>query len=81
MEMRMDVINAIKNIINEYYEQADCGIYRTRNTALDPMHTIYRDVQNGVTVDICYTWRYFEVFGLDRFEWDEIRNYYRNYDL
>ena len=65
-----------KEIIKEYYKKADCGIFCTRNTAGDIMHTIYDE--DGLTIDICYNYAYFEVFGLDAKDYKELRDYYIN---
>jgi hypothetical protein len=63
-----------KKIIKENYEDADCGIYDTRNLVYDRMTTIYD--KDGLTIDICYAWSYFEVFGLDEEDFIELYHYY-----
>lgn len=40
------------------------------------MSTIY--VGDGVTIDVCLNWGYFEVFGLTQEEKNELRDYYRS---
>ena len=40
----------------------------------DEMAQIYKD--NELTVDICYSYSYFEVFGLDPEEQEELKKYY-----
>lgn len=51
----------VKNMIKEYYDDATCGLFDTRNLLGDVMETIF----NGkyFTLDICYNYGYFEVFG------------------
>ena len=63
-----------KKIIKENYEDATCGIFDSRNIVGDYMVTIYED--NGLTIDICYNWAYFEVFGLTDEEFKELEQYY-----
>ncbi len=64
----------IKEVIKEYYNNACCGIYDCRNIVGDPMDTIYND--GNVQIDICYSWMYFEVFGLTDEEFEELAKYY-----
>lgn len=73
--MREEIITIIKAII-DLYENVDCGIYNTRNIVGDNMTNIYSDFKNGVVVDVCYPYGYFEIFGLDKEEWSEIKRYY-----
>ena len=63
-----------KKIIKENYYEADCGIYDTRNLVGDKMTTIYD--KDGLTIDICYAWSYFEVFGLTDEDFEELALYY-----
>jgi hypothetical protein len=63
-----------KDIIAEHIEEADCGLYNTRNTANDDMTTIY--AKDGLMIDICYDCLYFEVFGLTNLEFLILHEYY-----
>ena len=75
----MDKLEKAKEIIKENYEYADCGIFNTRNIAGDSMETIYEEWYGDddvLTIDICYGWSYFEVFGLSEEEFDELEEYY-----
>jgi len=38
------------------------------------MSTLYDE--DGLTIDICYEWAYFEVFGLSDSEFEELERYY-----
>lgn len=67
-------IEKVKMIIKEHFSDADCGIFNSRNIVGDFMTNIYDE--DGVTIDICYGWAYFEVFGLTDEEFREIYNYY-----
>lgn len=51
----------VKKLIRANYDYADCGLYGTRNTIGDYMTNIFEG--EYFTLDICYDYRYFEVFG------------------
>lgn len=72
----MTKLDIAKEIIKEHYEEADCGLYDTRNIVGDWMTTIYED--NGLTIDICYNYSYFEVFGLSNKDFEELLTFYAN---
>ena len=63
-----------KQIIKENYKSADCGIFNSRNLIGDSMTTIYD--KDGLVIDICYYYSYFEVFGLSYEEFEELEEYY-----
>lgn len=65
-----------KEIVKEYYSVANCGIFNNRNFVGDTMNTIYAD--NGLMIDICYSQKYFEVFGLSNAEFKELKTYYHS---
>lgn len=70
----MSNLEKAKKVIKEYYRRADCGIFDSRNTVGDMMTTIYSD--GNLTIDICYGYSYFEVFGLSDEEFEELHKYY-----
>ena len=70
----MNKLEKAKEIIKEYFNEGNCGIYDSRNTTGDWMTSIYND--NGLAIDICYSWEYFEVFGLSDEEFAELCKYY-----
>lgn len=70
----MNKLEKAKEIIKEYYNSADCGLFDCRNMVGDPMTNIYDE--DGLTIDICYYYSYFEVFGLSDDEFAELENYY-----
>ena len=72
----MDKLEIAKRIIKENIEDARCGIFDTRNIAGDTMETLYDS--NGLTIDICYFWAYFEVFGLTEEEFDILERFYNS---
>jgi len=74
----MSKLDIAKDIIKEFYFLADCGIYNTRNIVGDRMTTIYED--NGLTIDICYDYSYFEVFGLSKADFNELEKFYNTLD-
>lgn len=72
----MNKLEKAKEIIEENYNSADCGIYNARNLGNDLMYDIYDE--DGLTIYICYSYRYFEVFGLTEEEFEQLENYYYN---
>ena len=67
-------LDIAKEIIDEYFDIADCGLFNTRNLVGDPMTTVYN--ANGLTIDVCYHYSYFEVFGLSADEFKQLEKYY-----
>ena len=70
----MSNLDKAKQIIKEHIREARCGIYDCVNLAGDEMTTLYDDGE--LCIDICYGWNYFEVFGLTKSEFDELKRYY-----
>ena len=70
----MNKLEKAKEIIKEHYKDGDCGIFDSQNIIGDWMTNIYND--NGLAIDICYGWSYFEVFGLSDEEFTELCKYY-----
>lgn len=70
----MNKLEKVKEIITKNFSKGDCGIFNTQNIAGDRMITIYADGE--LTINICYTWSYFEVFGLSDDEFTKLARYY-----
>lgn len=70
-----DKLEIAKKVIKENFEDAKYGIFDSRNIVGDFMETIYDE--NGLTIDICYGWAYFEVFGLTDEEFEKLEEYYK----
>lgn len=70
----MGKLEKAKEIIEANIKNAKYGIFNTRNLVWDVMDTIYH--KDGLTVDICYGWEYFEVFGLSDDEFNELKRFY-----
>lgn len=70
----MNKLEIAKEIIKKNYSQADCGLYDERNVVGDSMTTLYDE--DGLMIDICYGWGYFEVFGLSDGEFSELEDFY-----
>lgn len=73
----MSNLEIAKKIIKENIKDADCGLFDCRNIMGDPMNTIYH--KDGLVVDICYKYSYFEVFGLTDDEFSELLEYYNSF--
>ena len=65
-----------KGIITDHLEDGRCGIFNSRNWVGDTMSTIYDNEELGLTVDLCYNYGYFEVFGLSEEEFADLKKYY-----
>ena len=70
----MSNLEKAKEIVKAYYSVADCGIFDSRNMIGDAMSTVYED--ESLTIDVCYGYSYFEVFGLSDTEFEELESYY-----
>ena len=68
------MLDRAKKVIKEHIESAMCGIFNTRNCAGDYMETICDE--DNLTIDICYEYEYFEVFGLSRSDFDVLEDFY-----
>lgn len=75
----MNNLEKAKEIIKAYYGNAGYGIFNSRNTVGDMMRTIYEG--EGLTIDICYHYAYYEVFGLSDAEFEELKKYYYSLKL
>ena len=62
------------DIVTYHIADADGGIFNSRNTAGDVMKTVYD--YDGLRIDICRGWGYFEVFGLSEREFEVLEAYY-----
>lgn len=60
--MDKNKVDKAAEVIMQHIDKACFGIFDTRNVMRDDMTTLYNE--DGLTVDICYDWEYFEVFGL-----------------
>ena len=63
-----------KEIIKANIKKASCGIFDCRNFTGDRMSNLYDE--DGLTIDICYDYDYFEVFGLTYAEFKKLEEYY-----
>lgn len=69
-------IDKVKNVIRNRYIDASCGLFFTLNLVGDNIYTIWEE--DGVTIDICYDYEYFEVFGLTEEEENELLAFYNS---
>lgn len=72
----MSKLEKAKEVIKKYYDDATCGIFDSRNIVGDLMDNIYEDEE--LSIDICYGYAYFEVFGLTDEEFAELENFYES---
>lgn len=64
-----------KRIILRNFEDGMFGLFDTENTVGDPMETLYDE--QGLRIDICKGYGYFEVFGLDEDQFEELEYCYK----
>lgn len=69
-------VEKVKAVIAHNIEDALYGIFDCRNIIGDPMETIYDE--NGVRIEVCRNWGYFEVFGLSEQEFGEVESFYED---
>lgn len=72
--VKMTKLEKAKEVIKNNYENGNCGIYNSHGIYEDEMITIYNE--DGLTIDICYEWKYFEVFGLLQDDFEQLKEYY-----
>lgn len=72
----MSRLETAKKVIKEHMNTVRWGIYDTRNILGDFMRTIFDE--DGLTIDICDDWGYFEVFGLTDEEFVELKKFYES---
>ena len=73
---REEEFEKIKQLIKENYDDAHCGLFDSRNIVGDPMMTIFDG--KYFTLDICYYYSYFEIFGTTEEEFEELYEFYDN---
>lgn len=67
-------LEKVKKLIKENYKNADCGIFDTKNILGDTMSNLFEG--KYFTLDICYDWFYFEVFGTTEEEFETLKKFY-----
>lgn len=70
----MSKLEEAKKFISDHIEDAPCGIFNTRNYIGDEMETVYD--HDGLVIDLCRYWEYFEVFGLSDEEFYDLSEFY-----
>lgn len=71
----MSKLEIAKKVIEENFSDGDCGLYCCRNIMGDSMDCLYDE--DDLTILICYGYGYFEVFGLDTDDFEELCDFYR----
>lgn len=72
----MDKLATAKKVIADNIQNADCGIFFTMNIVGDEMTTLHID--DGLVIDICRDYMYFEVFGLNLEEQAALERFYED---
>lgn len=71
---REEEFQIVKELIKEFYSQANGGLFDTKNTTGDPMDNLYDG--RFFRLDICYSMMYFEVFGTTIKEFRALEKFY-----
>lgn len=71
----MNKLATAKKIIKDNFEEGRFGLFNTRNLVGDPMTIIFD--REGLRIEICYYYEYFEVFGLSKEDFEELKEYYK----
>ncbi len=74
MKDRKEEFKKIKELIKEFVDVAEFGLFDTRNIVGDHMITIYKG--KYFILDICFGYGYFEVFGTTHLEFWKLSKYY-----
>lgn len=72
-------LEKVKEVIKDNFNDADCGCFSTRNWVGDAIVTIYSGTY--FTVDICYNYGYFEIFGASPDEFKKLHDYYESLSI
>ena len=72
--MRKNLIAKIKNVLKENILEGSCGIFDCRSWTPDLKYTLFNE--DGVMVDICHEYNYFEILGLTDEEFKLVAEYY-----
>lgn len=75
---RKQELRKVKKIIKEYYNEANCGLFDARNIVGDIVINIFKG--EYFSIDICFHYSYFEVFGTTTKEFEEIKKFYNGLD-
>lgn len=74
--LKMSKLEIAKEVVKDNFKFAYGGIFNTRNNTGDEMVHVYYN--NGLIIDICYYYAYFEVFGLSPDEFKELESFYNS---
>lgn len=63
---------------NDFSDDWGYDVFRSEaNEPDDVRQTIYK--KNGVQVNVCQYWNYFEILGLERDQFDKVKDIYQSY--
>lgn len=72
---RTEELNKCLDLIKDKYDDAECGMFFSRNDVGDEMETIFSG--QFFTLDICYNYAYFEMFGCTEAERNTVECVYK----
>ena len=71
---REQELEKVLDLIKEHYDEASAGMFFTRNVVGDRMTVLFKG--DNFTLEICYDWGYYELFGCDEAEQDIVEVHY-----
>ena len=71
---RKEELEKVKEIIKNNIDDFTCGLFSTRNMVGDSMDNLFTG--KYFTLDGCYAWSYYELFGTTEKEFKEVENIY-----
>jgi len=71
---REQELEKVLDLIKERYDDASAGMYFTRNVVGDGMTQLFEG--EFFTLEICYDWGYYELFGCDEAERNKVEVIY-----
>ena len=72
---REEEFKKVKQLIKKHIKYAKCGLFDTRNIVGDTMVVLFAG--KYFTLEMCYSWAYYEVFGTTDEEFEKLTNYYK----
>ena len=74
--MEINKLDKAKEIIAQYFDSGDCGIFDTYGTDIEPSSLLYEG--DGLEILLNFYWAYFDVIGLSDEEFAELEEWYEN---
>ena len=74
--MEINKLDKAKEIITQYFNDGQCGIFDTYGTDIEPSSLLYDG--DGLEILLNFYWEYFDIIGLSDEEFAELEEWYEN---